>query len=196
MSARLTRQARHVVDRAQVEASELGHRRIGTEHLLLALLDPQAGATHEILSGTGLDQHGVRDRARRLVAADTEVLSQDDAVALKAIGIDLGAVREKLEAAFGPGALEVPEPRRRGLVHRLLRRWDGGHIPFSDRAKKVLELALREAIRLRHNFIGPEHLLLGLLREGRGRAARILADAQVDVDELRRRTVQALSQAA
>ena len=52
----------------------------------------------------------------------------------------------------------------------------GGHIPFTPRAKKVLELSLREALQLKHNYIGTEHILLGLLREGEGMAAQILAD--------------------
>jgi ATP-dependent Clp protease ATP-binding subunit ClpA len=58
-------------------------------------------------------------------------------------------------------------------------------VPFSPRAKKVLELSLREALRLNHKFIAPEHLMLGILREGQGLAARILADRSVDFDQLR-----------
>ena len=80
--------------------------------------------------------------------------------ALAAIGIDLDEIRRRVEASFGPGALE------RG------RRGRGRHVPFTPAAKKALELALREALRLGDREIGAEHVLLGLLREGG--AARLL----------------------
>jgi ATP-dependent Clp protease ATP-binding subunit ClpA len=67
---------------------------------------------------------------------------------------------------------------------------------FSPRAKKVMELSLREAIRLRHNYIGSEHLLLGLLREGDGLAVKIMVDAGHTVDDLRQRTIRAMDDAA
>jgi hypothetical protein len=109
----------------------------------------------------------------------------EDAAALKAIGIDLDAVRRAIEENFGPGALRLPREtgrRRKGLLRRF---YSSGHTPFSDRAKKVLELSLREALRLKHNFIAPEHIMLGILREGDGLAAQILAAAGVDFDKLR-----------
>ncbi|MEU7908256.1 Clp protease N-terminal domain-containing protein [Actinoplanes sp. NPDC049118] len=109
----------------------------------------------------------------------------EDAAALKAIGIDLDAVRRAIEENFGPGALRLPRnapPKRRGLLGRFT---GGGHTPFSPRSKKVLELSLREAIRLKHNFIAPEHIMLGILREGQGLAVRILTDAEVDLARLR-----------
>ena len=74
------------------------------------------------------------------------------------------------------------------------RRYVGG--PFSPRSKKVLELSLREALRLRHRHIGTEHILLGLLREGHGLAALVLTEAGVDLDDLRRRVEAALRTAA
>jgi hypothetical protein len=94
-------------------------------------------------------------------------------------------VRRAIEESFGPGSLRLPReapPKRRGWLGRM---YGSGHTPFSPRAKKVLELSLREAIRLKHNFIAPEHLLLGMLREGNGLAAQILAGAGVDFDRLR-----------
>lgn len=101
--------------------------------------------------------------------------SELDAAALESIGIDLDAVREKVEAAFGAGALDGPRgrPRKRG------------HIPFSPRARKVLELSLREAIRLRQRQIADGHLLLGVLRDGNGLAARIIAETGADFATLR-----------
>ncbi|WP_238453619.1 Clp protease N-terminal domain-containing protein [Micromonospora sp. ATA51] len=119
-------------------------------------------------------------------------LGDADAAALREIGIDLAAIVARIEESFGPDALReaVPAPRRRWGR----RRYAGG--PFSPRSKKVLELSLREAIRLRHHHIGTEHILLGLLREGQGLAALVLTEAGVDLDDLRRRVETALRTAA
>jgi hypothetical protein len=121
--------------------------------------------------------------------------------ALEAIGIDLNAVRAKLEESFGPGALEPEvQPARYGLFGRKV---SGGR--FTRRSKKVLELSLREALRLKHNFggadqartvIGTEHLLLGLIREGEGLAAKIMVDAGIPFEPLRRDLEHALRAAA
>ena len=111
---------------------------------------------------------------------------REDAEALKAIGIDLDEVRRAIEANFGAGALRLHRegaPRKRGLFGRFA--GSGGHILFTNRAKKVLELALREALRLQQNFIAPEHIMLGLLREGDGLAAQILREKSVDFARLR-----------
>ncbi|MGQ0615769.1 MAG: Clp protease N-terminal domain-containing protein [Acidimicrobiia bacterium] len=98
------------------------------------------------------------------------------------LGIDLDSVREVAESTFGPGALQHRQERRRRGLRTRARRGPGpviGHIPFSPRAKKALELALREALRLGHNYIGPEHLALGLLREGRGTACTVISRRDV-----------------
>jgi ATP-dependent Clp protease ATP-binding subunit ClpC len=97
------------------------------------------------------------------------LLSVPDGVgarALRQLGFTAELVRTDVEKIIGPGK----EPPK------------GGHIPFTPRAKKVLELALREALQLDHNYIGTEHILLGLVREGDGVAAKIMAD---HVDSLR-----------
>ncbi|MFC3990216.1 Clp protease N-terminal domain-containing protein [Actinoplanes siamensis] len=122
-------------------------------------------------------------------AADRDA---EDAAALKAIGIDLDAVRAAIEENFGAGALHLPRPARkkRGIFGRLYA--SGGHIPFSGRNKKVLELSLREALRLKHKFIAPEHIMLGVLREGQGLAMRILADRGTDLDRLRAELTRSL----
>jgi ATP-dependent Clp protease ATP-binding subunit ClpA len=177
MFERFTRAAREVVVAAKAQARELGHRHVGTEHLLLALLQ-QAGPASRILHDSGLTADGVRAGITRLLG-ESRLISDADAAALEAIGIDIRAIREKIEASFGPGALEpdVP-PSRYGLFRRDSR-------PFTPRSKKVLELSLREALRLRHNHIGTEHLLLGLIREGQGLAAQIMSEAGVDLRALR-----------
>ena len=193
MFERFTHAARDAVTRAQHEARELGQSPIGTEHLLLALLADASGPVASALRDDGVDASSVRAAILRHVGAGPGATpaaladsDAEDAAALKAIGIDLDAVRRAIEENFGPGALRLPRastPPRKGLLRRFSA--GSGHIPFSDRAKKVLELSLREAIRLKHSFIAPEHIMLGILREGRGLAARILAEADVDHDRLR-----------
>jgi len=167
MFERFTEDARAAVVRAQTEARSLGHGWIGTEHLLLAVL---------AAVGAGVD----------------------DDTALRDLGIDLDAVRRRVEQRFGPGALDVPrsqQRRDRGRVARLLR-FGGrrppvpcgapsGHIPFTPRAKKSLELALREALATRSREIRTEHLVLGLMRED-GLAAAVVTRLGVRPDAVRR----------
>jgi ATP-dependent Clp protease ATP-binding subunit ClpA len=198
MFERFTTEARAVVVHAQEEAARLRHGYIGTEHLLLALLDPGSGVGYTVLHGAGLTPERVRADIRRLVGPGSGPLGEDDAEALQAIGIDLPAVRAKIEEVFGPGALDCPAPPpRRGLLGRRRARPGGpGRIPFTARAKKVLELSLREAVGLGHHYLGTEHVLLGLLREGRGLAAQIITEAGLCLDDLRARTISALDRAA
>ncbi|WP_412540370.1 Clp protease N-terminal domain-containing protein [Longispora sp. K20-0274] len=191
MFERFTVQARAAVVRAQREARELGAGRVGTEHLLLAALDPEAGLAYSVLHAAGVD----RDRVRRdvLRRSAPPLLGEEDAAALRAIGIDLDAVRARVEETFGEGALRPAEPEReRGFLRR---RGAGGRW-FTPRAKKVLELALREAVHLGHRYIGSEHLLLGLLREGDGLGARILTDAGLTLGALRAQVLDGLRDAA
>jgi ATP-dependent Clp protease ATP-binding subunit ClpA len=180
---------------AQQEARDLDQSPIGTQHILLALLADPAGPIAIALKDNGVDARYVRAEVIRRVGARTgpEVpspvnMDAEDAAALKAIGIDLDAVRKAIEENFGPGALRLPRdaaPKRRNPLSRFYGKGSSGHIPFSPRNKKVLELSLREAIRLKHNFIAPEHILLGLLREGNGLGVQILAEAGVDLGKLR-----------
>jgi ATP-dependent Clp protease ATP-binding subunit ClpA len=204
MFERFTHAAREAVVRAQHEARELDQSPIGTEHVLLALLAEESGPIATALHDSGVDAAYVRSEIIRRVgpgpAAEPGVIAEsdaEDAAALKAIGIDLAAVRRAIEENFGPGSLRLPRsttPPRKGLLGRFY----GGssHIPFSDRAKKLLELSLREAIRLKHNFIAPEHIMLGMLREGHGLAAQILSEAHVDFDKLRADLTRSLGERA
>lgn len=98
------------------------------------------------------------------------------AKALEAMGISLGAVREQVQETIGQGQ-QAPS----------------GHIPFTPRAKKVLELSLREALQLGHNYIGTEHILLGLIREGEGVAAQVLVNLGADLGRVRQQVIQLLS---
>jgi ATP-dependent Clp protease ATP-binding subunit ClpA len=190
MFERFTAGARQVVVHAKEEARALNHHHIGTEHLLLGLLTPDGGIAYRVLRAAGLSHDRVLGDVKRLV----RTLNSEDADALKSIGIDLDAVLDRIKDSFGPAALEENPPTpRRGLPGRRRFR---GYSPFAPRSKKVLELSLREAIRLRHNHIGPEHILLGILREGDGLAAKILTDAGVTLADLRRQTLTALDDAA
>jgi len=193
MFERFTVQARDVVRGAAVERDRWGHRNVGTEHLLLALLDEERSSVAGLLREAGVDTERVIAEIDRKVGRDTEELGDRDAEALRSIGIDLEAVRSKVEESFGVGALEPP-PARRGR-RGLFAGWDLSS-RFSPRAKKVLELSLREAVHLRHREIGAEHILLGLLREGNGLAAQVLTEAGLDLAELRRRTIGSFGRAA
>jgi ATP-dependent Clp protease ATP-binding subunit ClpA len=206
MFERFTHAARTVVVGAQDEARRLKHGRIGTEHLVLAMLRVGGGAA-TALGAVGITIEGVEAAIARLVRPATEVLGAEDAAALRAIGIDLDEVRARIEENFGPVPLTPPPDAPRRWRFGLRRRAAGvgaeaarkrlhGHVPFSPRAKKVLELSLREALRLKHKHIDDQHILLGVLRENEGLGARILADAGVDFDVLRARLETALREAA
>ncbi len=178
MFERFSHEARSVVFRAQADGRRMGSRRIGTEHMLLGLLDAPRSLPAQLLNRHGLDRAWAEAAILRHVG---ETPSDDlDAAALESIGIDLTAVKAKVESTFGVGALDRDPVTdcRGGLI-------SGRHIPFSPRAKKVLELALREALSLGHRYIGDGHILLGLLREGRGLGALVIAEAGIDAGRLR-----------
>jgi len=197
MFERFTDQALNVVRQARDEAHGLRHRYIGTEHLLLALLDPDSGLSYTVLTDAGVTREQVRAAIEEKVGEGG--LGDADAEALRAIGIDLPAVRAKLEELFGPGALDPPcEEPRRGLLRRRRPATPspGSRIPFVPRSKKVLELSVRESIALGAKYIGSEHILLGVIREGEGMAAQILTEAGLSLADLRARTIAALKRAA
>jgi ATP-dependent Clp protease ATP-binding subunit ClpC len=135
MFERFTPKARHVVVLSQEEARALGHNYIGTEHILLGLINESEGLAARVL----VDQ----------------------------FKLTLDGIRQEVTAIVGTG-----------------KKSQSGHIPFTPRAKKVLELALREALQLSHNYIGTEHILLGVLREGDGVAAQVLRQ-HVDLLKIR-----------
>lgn len=201
MFERFTDAARETVTSAVLQAKELGAPSIGTEHMLLALLaDPQSPVTLA-LKDTAVDERYVRAEIIKRTATGepreaTSFLEADaeDAAALKSIGIDLDAVRRAIEANFEADDLRPAREPAPGKPRRL---FGGlGHTPFSPRAKTTLGLALREAVRLKNNYIAPEHLMLGILSEGKGLAARILAGAGVDFDRLRADLTRSLGEKA
>jgi hypothetical protein len=95
---------------------------------------------------------------------------------MESLGISLEAVREKVEQTIGPASSAPP-----------------GSPPFTPRAKKVLELSLREALQLGHDYIGTEHILLGLVREGEGEAAAVLVSLGADLPRVRQQVIALLS---
>jgi ATP-dependent Clp protease ATP-binding subunit ClpC len=96
---------------------------------------------------------------------------------LESLGIGLEAVRQRVEEAIGRGEQAPP-----------------GHIPFTPRAKKVLDLSLRESRALGHNYIGTEHILLGLIRQGDGVAAQVLSELGADLDGAREQVIRLLDE--
>jgi hypothetical protein len=127
---------------SQENARLLKHEHIGTEHILLGLIDEKKGIASEILETLGVTHERVETPLRERVKSSDE------------------------------------EPE--------------GAIPFTRRSKKVLELGLREALSLGHNYIGPEHVLLGLVRENEGVAAQVLLELGVDDDEIRNEVIRRL----
>src|SRR6266498_4501003 len=122
-------------------------------------------------SDLGVTADGVRrELASRRAPA---VFGPAEAEALESISIDLEAIRRRVEASFGAGALDRGVARRRG------------HLPFTREAKKTLELSLREALALRHDSIGTEHVLLGLTRAADEPAAGVLRALQAPPEAIR-----------
>lgn len=157
---RFTRDARRCVEAAVEETRALGHGMVGDEHILLGVL-ADGGIAAEALSSLGVTLQDAREEAGNMFAGS-----------LASIGISLDEVRERVGDDF--------EWRNRSP----------GRLPFSPRAKKTLEEALREALRLQDNEITSEHILLGLLRDERGAAARLLAGLGVPARDVEARLTE------
>lgn len=155
---RFTRETRACVEAAVEEARMLGHDSVGDENLLMGILRTDEGIGAAALSSLGVTLEGAREESEQMLSD-----------ALTSIGISLERVRREAGDAF---AMRVPDNRR---------------IPFAPRAKKALEQALREAVRLRNSRIGTEHVLLGILRNRDGTAARMLANMGVSPEALENR---------
>jgi len=143
MFERFTERARKVVVRAQDEARFLKQNYIGTEHILLGLINEKEGIAARVFYELNITFEDIRSAVKEVVTEGTS---------------------ESYE-----------------------------HIPFTPRAKKVLELSLREALQMGHNYIGTEHILLGLLREGEGVAARVLNSMGITLDNVKEKVKELLS---
>jgi ATP-dependent Clp protease ATP-binding subunit ClpC len=141
MFERFTDRARRVMVLAEEQARIHSHDWIGTEHILLGLIQEGDGVAVK---------------------------------ALESLGISLEAVRQQVEEIIGRGQ-QVPR---------------AGRLPFTPRAKKVLELSSREALQLGHNYVGTEHILLGLIRDGDGVAGQVLAGLRADLTRVSQQVIE------
>ncbi|GAA5101110.1 Clp protease N-terminal domain-containing protein [Nocardia iowensis] len=193
MFERFTRSARTAVVMAQEDARELRSPNIEVEHVLLGLLSQSEPELKALLAEAGITHDGVMSALA--ARGKFEPLGEEDAAALRSIGIDLDAVRESLEANFGEDALDraVP-PERRGLFG-----WGSGgnlgHIPFTKEAKKVLELSLREALARKDKAIESAHVLLGILRAPNQTTERLLGGSD-SIQDIRSKVLALLDRAA
>ena len=178
MFERFTPDAKRIVVGGVELARRLHHDFLGSEHLLIALAGTGPNDATRAMIACGFDPERAQEDLERIVEASADDLDDADAAALRSIGVDLDEVRRRTEASFGPGALER---HRRWRGHRRTRVCG---LPFLPEAKRGLELALREAIRLGQRSIGPEHVLLGLLRLD-GASTRLIRAQDIDPGRLR-----------
>ena len=174
---RFTPEARDVLAAAQDEALRLGHRSIGTEHVLLALAADEDDLPGRVLAQHGLDVEAARDGVRRIVGLGAKRLDRD---ALATLGIDLDEVRRRVEETFGEGALDCTG----GVI--------GCGMPLSPRTKQAFEKAVHHARGAGSPAVTPEGLLIGLAQVEDGAAARLLTDHGLDAHRL----PQALAEAS
>lgn len=180
MFERFTNAARTAVLEATDTATELGASRVGPQHLLLAIASGD-GVGGRVLAGYGVTAANLRAaiaRSRRQAG-----LTQDEVEALRTVGIDADEVFRRVEESFGAEALRPVRPSTRERRGR-----------FEPAAKDVLEKSLREALALKHKYIGTEHILLGLLAQGS--VADLLAGTGVTHDDARERVLAELRRAA
>lgn len=170
MFERFASDARDAVVHAQDEARSLGADRIGTEHLLLGAVHTPDTVAARALRRLGVDHAALLATVRALPAGTI------DAAALAGVGIDLDAVRAQVEASFGPGALDEVAQAPSSKA---------GHRPFDAAAKKMLEIALREAVRFKHRRLDTGHLLLSAARLDDTTAFQVLASVGVGPDAVR-----------
>ena len=165
---RFTELAKRAMVGARDAATALGHDFIGTEHLLLGLAQT-AGIASETLRAHGVELGQLRDETVRELATDGVPATRGQAAkdALSSLGIDLAEIRRRADENFGPDAFKYPRAA------------------FSLQAKRAVQASLQQATELGQQRIDTEHLLLGVLSEGDGVPARVLAALGVDAAALR-----------
>jgi ATP-dependent Clp protease ATP-binding subunit ClpC len=179
MFERFTELAKRAVVAAQDAALSMGHDFIGTGHLLLGLAQT-AGPAGEALREHRVDLLQARGKTAQVLeeAGIPATGGQPAKDALASIGIDVAEIQRRADDTFGRGAFRFPRP------------------PFTPRARKTLELTLREATVLGHQHIDTGHLLLGLLAEGDGVAVKVLNTLDVDTKALRETVLNRIAQQA
>ncbi len=145
MFDRFTDRARKVMGLAKSEAQRLNHEYIGTEHILLGLVQEGSGVAANVLMNMGLDLEKIRHEVEKIVETGPDVMTS-------------------------------------------------GQLPFTPMAKKVLELSMGESSNLSHNYIGTEHLLLGLIKEKNGIASQVLTNLGVKLDAVREEVLEFLGE--
>jgi ATP-dependent Clp protease ATP-binding subunit ClpA len=188
MFERFSRNARVSVVLAQEEARELDAEEIRPEHLLVGVLQSAGRGLSSVLAREGLTAEAVRNRLGSEGFSDGESF-EEGADALRSIGIDLSAIRDSVDQTFGAGTYD------NALRKSGRRRRRRSHIPFTKSAKKVLELSLREALAHKDNWIGCEHIILGILRGGDKFTLELITE-RVDADQLRAAIIGLLDEAA
>jgi len=153
------------------ESRTLNHNYVGTEHILLGLLREQEGAAYQVLMSQGLGLAEVREEVRKLLGGGSESVSLDGPSSLGASPVTHSA---PLPAGYEIDSSRSVDRESSALFER-----------FTDRARKAMQFANQEAQRLNHEYVGTEHLLLGLVREGSGIAANVLKNLDVDLCKIR-----------
>lgn len=201
MFERFTHAARYAIVVSQEEARELLSPQIDVEHVLLGVAATRDEGVRKVLEDNGITAKGIRKALitgspDRSAGWSDRPLGEEDAAALRQLGIDLDAVRESLEANFGADALErAPAPEKPSGRFGFGGRMTFGHIPFSKDAKKALELSLREALSRKDDRIEAAHVLLGILR-GANERTRELVGGEEGITALRRGAHALLDRAA
>lgn len=176
---RYRKDAHRTLEVARLEAGNLNHNYIGTEHLLLAMTVDDFGVASRVLAEGGISEMGLKSQVVYELEAAQEGLTERDAEALAALGIDLDEVRRRVEETFGASVLDTPPPCPTGM-------------PFTDKAMRALRATPRYARRLGHRHIGPEHLLLALMEDKSALAVRLVQRLGTNPIELRDRILAAI----
>ena len=194
MFERFTDKARKVVSLALAKAKEQGDDQIRPVHMLYGLTAAD-GVAARALTALGVDSAAVERALGRTSGAlgAPDEAADGDAEALAAIGIDLDEIKRRIEESFGPGALDRVPLTPKGPLN-----WTG-RLPLSEAAKLSLALSVRETRALHHNYIGTEHLLLGLMRVAERQphgefAAATLPDLGLDPATVRDRVLTEVTQ--
>jgi KAP family P-loop domain/AAA lid domain/Clp amino terminal domain, pathogenicity island component len=183
MFERLTDRARRVVVLAHDEARMLNHNYIGTEHILLGLIREGEGVAAKALESLGISLEAVRQQVGEIIGQ-----GQQEATLGEGQPVEVFNGQDQQIEEINLQGQQLEEVKGQAQA-------PSGHIPFTPRAKKVLELSLREALQLDHNHIGTEHILLGLIREGEGVAAQALVKLGAGLSRVRQQVFQLVPKA-
>ncbi len=200
MFERFSDRARKIVVLAQEEARNLNHNYIGTEHMLLGLLKEGEGVACKALKQLGLTLEDVRSKIKEIIPQGEAETAEDEGEGFPEPEDDDYSDDPEPSSSIGLKDRHAPDPGQQNPQNpsepesgEQAGRRTPGSIPFTPRAKKVLELSLKEALQLGHNHIGTEHILLGIIREGEGVAAQTLIKLNADLPKVRQTVINILS---